>query len=115
MIKDSLATIIFGTIRILPLLLEDDGRTKLQLFFSMTFLNIISLSFIAIKYRLKKWFFTNIKKIPYVRNRIQAEVSGTVKGMQETFNKDIKTGYLEHLPKKGLGEVCILILYCMFV
>jgi len=60
--------------------------------------------------KTKKNFFRTVRKIPYVRNQIQAEIDKTAKSLQLGFAKDLKPGmsFLKQLPAHGssAAEVC---------
>lgn len=57
--------------------------------------------------KTKKNFFRTVRKIPYVRNQIQAEIDKTAKSLQLGFAKDLKPGmsFLKQLPAHGSSAV----------
>lgn len=57
--------------------------------------------------RLRKMFFSNVKKIPYIRRKIQEELDKNLGSLEDEIvckgNKGMK--FFQTLPKKGLSEV----------
>jgi len=60
--------------------------------------------------RIKKSFFKNIKKIPFIKAKIDRELAPALRGMDETFNpKSVRDqGYIQELPEKGISEEEVL-------
>ena len=62
------------------------------------------------KERTKKSFFHLVKKIPYIKNKIDEELGKTRQEFEETFHKAAKgQSYLQTLPARGLTEVTYLV------
>lgn len=59
--------------------------------------------------RTKKFVFRTARRIPFVRNRIRAEVAKNRKEMEDKYHSTTKgQAYIENLPKQGLNETEIL-------
>lgn len=58
----------------------------------------------SLKKRFLKSFFSIVRRIPFVKAKIEAELQGTVESLSDTFNKNIKDGYRETLPQKGIAD-----------
>ncbi len=66
--------------------------------------NVLSLA--ALKERATKSFFKLMRSLPYVKGKIEKEMSSTARDIEESFNKNIgDEGYMTHLPKEGMSEV----------
>ena len=56
---------------------------------------------------MKKSFFRNVRKIPFVKAKIEQEMSGMMTSLLATFNSKsvVEQGYVQKLPEKGLSQV----------
>ncbi|XP_053244495.1 sphingosine-1-phosphate lyase 1 [Podarcis raffonei] len=59
--------------------------------------------------RSKKWFFRNLRKLPFIGTIIKKQINKTMEDMASTlsFLKE-KTGYVKILPAKGLSQPDVL-------
>ena len=65
----------------------------------------------ALKKRAVREFFRLLKKIPYVRRKIEKEMSKARREIQEGMEKAVAgTLYIQRLPTQGLSEVITLLL-----
>ena len=57
--------------------------------------------------KTKKAFFRNMRKIPFVKKQVQAEIAKTAKSIQQSFVKDLKPGmsFYKRLPDRGMSAV----------
>lgn len=57
---------------------------------------------------MKTTFFTFVKSIPFVKNKIKKVLDKQLKDLEEMFQKTNKgMPYIENLPSEGFSEVCI--------